>query len=458
MTSIVFSGGQYLSRALGTPTDARKGRLEFSCKRTSTNIDGVCVLGTTSAAFLGFGGVTMGGTKGSLIVNYSGSPKFVSNEIPAAGIWHSIVIWWDTTAPAPTDRFGASIDGVTCTWQTAVWPAIGATLGILDAAVAHEIGALPGYSVIDFIGNLAHVRFQDGNPLAGGALGNNGFELDFVDSIHLGTDNIGVNNWGVVGAPTWSAEGDPPPPPPPIDSRPNSYTLFWGQSNAAFVGESGYVPRYPSQVTISDLSSGGGGGSVVVPFGDERANSNIWKHNYVCTVAVGGSAIQTWANGGSNHPLIQSGIDYLKSVGAKFVEVIRLNGETDSTLTTTPAQFNAWNEDVKNACRANTDLEFLFIEPRESFDINAPQPTDGNRLNVLAGQALGVNYTDSIPGPSMDLLVDSDPTVNNGSLLYRWPGDHLKILGQEVFAYALAVPIIAYWVGRIAIKNKIMNS
>ena len=159
----------YLSRTLGTPTNAYKGTLSFWQKGASTTASNyilACESGSERMLFYLTQGKFQAGLRGTssppdIDFSVSGLPRF--RDVSA---WYHVVLAWDSTLSTASDRMKLYVNGVQYTWTGS------GTGGVNDVPQNHVMpmnkSGLPfriGSTIIGgsyFEGIMSHIHFCDG--------------------------------------------------------------------------------------------------------------------------------------------------------------------------------------------------------------------------------------------------------------------------------------------------------
>ncbi len=168
----------YLSRTLGTPTNAYKGTLSYwqkAASTTATNYILACESGSERMLFYITQGLFQAGLRGTsappdIDFTISGTPKF---RDPSA--WYHVVLAWDSTQSTASDRMKLYVNNVQYTWSGS------GTGGINDIPQNHVMpmnkSGLPfriGSTIIGgsyFEGVMSHIHFIDGTAYDATAFG-----------------------------------------------------------------------------------------------------------------------------------------------------------------------------------------------------------------------------------------------------------------------------------------------
>ena len=159
----------YLSRTLGTPTNAYKGTLSYwqkAASTTATNYILACESGNERMLFYMAAGKFQAGLRGTssppdIDFTISGTPRF---RDPNA--WYHVVLAWDSTQSTASDRMKLYVNNVQYTWTGS------GTGGVNDIPQNHvmpmnksglpfRIGSTIGGGSY-FEGVMSHIHFVDG--------------------------------------------------------------------------------------------------------------------------------------------------------------------------------------------------------------------------------------------------------------------------------------------------------
>ena len=159
----------YLSRTLGTPTNAYKGTLSYwqkAASTTATNYILACESGNERMLFYLTQGKFQAGLRGTssppdIDFTISGTPRF--RDVSA---WYHVVLAWDSTQSTASDRMKLYVNNVQYTWTGS------GTGGVNDIPQNHVMpmnkSGLPfriGSTIIGgdyFEGIMSHIHFCDG--------------------------------------------------------------------------------------------------------------------------------------------------------------------------------------------------------------------------------------------------------------------------------------------------------
>jgi|11BtaG_2_1085332.scaffolds.fasta_scaffold12629_2 hypothetical protein len=159
----------YLSRTLGTPTNAYKGTLSYwqkGASTTATNYILACESGSERMLFYLTQGKFQAGLRGTssppdIDFTVSGLPRF--RDVSA---WYHVVLAWDSTQSTASDRMKLYVNGVQYTWSGS------GTSGVNDVPQNHVMpmnkSGLPfriGSTIAGgsyFEGIMSHIHFCDG--------------------------------------------------------------------------------------------------------------------------------------------------------------------------------------------------------------------------------------------------------------------------------------------------------
>ena len=159
----------YLSRTLGTPTNAYKGTLSYwqkGASTTATNYILACESGNERMLFYMAAGKFQAGLRGTssppdIDFTISGTPRFRD-----LNSWYHVVLAWDSTQSTASDRMKLYVNNVQYTWLGS------GTGGVNDIPQNHvmpmnksglpfRIGSTIGGSSY-FEGVMSHIHFVDG--------------------------------------------------------------------------------------------------------------------------------------------------------------------------------------------------------------------------------------------------------------------------------------------------------
>jgi len=266
----------YLTRTLGTSTNAYKGTVSHWIKRS-----GLGSMGT-------FAAWDNGGTASNraYLNLYNDSLYFYDQPTSTVvqtnrllrdtNAWYHIVVGWDTSQATASDRVKIYVNGVQETsMATGNYPSQNSTLQFNTSGRTFSVGsyASSGSAAGFFNGYQSHFAFVDGQQLTptsfgltdstsgiwkfksptGITWGTNGFHLKFENSGALGTDSSGNSNTFTVNGNLKQAIDTPSNVYAVLNAMSTDQTLTNGNTTAQ---HSGSGDNYQSAVTTFAVTSG----------------------------------------------------------------------------------------------------------------------------------------------------------------------------------------------------------
>lgn len=206
--------------------------------------------------------------------------------------------------------------------------------------------------------------------------------------------------------------------------------LVDGQSNAEKQGgPNPYTRRHADKVDLRDYGQGPYV-SWLGELGDLLIDTGKFAQVTIIGRAVGGSNVESWAAGGSNHANVAANCNEALSLGYTKAINISMIGEANATVGNITPEAYAAAVNSRIAAYKASGLQMEFFVPLETWTPNG-QP---NEANVRAGQKLVVNNVDVFAGPDFDQLVSNQ---------HRWINAHFNNAGLSAVAYLWAILVAA---------------
>jgi hypothetical protein len=226
-------------------------------------------------------------------------------------------------------------------------------------------------------------------------------------------------------------------PRTPVDCRTlagprTMVALVFGQSNAANFGRGRFTPKaavYELQgsrcFVAADplIGADGDGASVWTRLGDRLVRDGTYERVVFVGVAVGGSEIARWSQGGDLHNRVLAALGDAKASGLEATHLLWHQGEQDAHLRTSEAEYTRSFEAMTRSIRGAGSAAPLFVS-LASYCYGVTSD------DVRRGQASVVSPRNGIlPGPDTDVFRGRDD---------RYDDCHLSTAGLQKVAEAWA--------------------
>jgi Carbohydrate esterase, sialic acid-specific acetylesterase len=199
----------------------------------------------------------------------------------------------------------------------------------------------------------------------------------------------------------------------PAQSARTAVILIAGQSNAANSGAQRHSTRYPDRVLnfigggcfvagSPLLGSNGFAGEFWTLVGDRLIGSGAFDKVILASVAVGGSRVEQWAQGGGLNATMNPLVDDLTS-HYRVTHVLWLQGESDYALRTDPGRYKEQFLSFVASLRADGVAAPVYISEATRC---GPGWTDPNPIRT-AQRELATSQPGLEPGVDTDTLVGS---------------------------------------------------
>ena len=383
----------YLTRALGTSTNAYKGTVSHWIKRSGLGSMGTFAAwdngGTASnRAYLNLYNDTIYfyDEANSVIVE-------TDRELRDTNAWYHIVVAWDTSQGTASDRVKIYVNGVQETsFSTSNYPSQNATLQFNTSGRTFGVGsyASSGSASGFFNGYQSHFAFVDGQQLtptsfgetdstsgiwkfktpSGVTWGTNGFHLKFENSGAMGTDSSGNSN-------TFTVNGDLKQA---LDTPSNVYAT-WN-------------PLHHSTQSFSNVTLKNGN----TTFDNNETGSSIYPQGYSTLAASSGKYYFESKLIASSNDASFIGISGAVTTEAyiasdAYTYAYRSNGDIRNNNNTTSSWGNGWG--VGDIVQVAVDLD----NNKLYFGVNGTWQNSGDPTSGSTGTGAAYTITDPSSTP-----------------------------------------------------------